>query len=525
MGSTADELRVQWSNPSDILSLLLLIGSDIVQKAIAQLIGYKIYLPGKEGLGLSIAPVAFSFGWVAYGFSNLLSAVGERTLMPTTDCPSIVVTCSNGFFRETRPWALGRLLRDHEAKFEVDPKPQKEGGRAESLRVDIFELGRTSSPSRDFAWWLGWATIAAQIGIAIPPWVLYDDWGIMMITLSGNLLAAITCALPQWVEEKWAGRTLEADKVTCLTRGNGHLHIMVFVGGKGSWDLETLATGISVPRPETRWISLGLAILWTFLLISVSGLKEHAWFLVSIGGIGMLQNVFAAGTYRKPSASNFHITKFSRAPTIIGKRERYEDDEDANVNLDQDLENLADISRWAPKKSKTMSSLLQDPSLPPPEATTMPRWLSSMSKDDGVPDWLEPIKPAHIDAATDSGQSLSESHKLTTRMCFGPRDIEKDDVIYASNVHGALMELEKWVPTAGLAMVQIFFPAGLKYEDGSIRDNVHKKFWQKAYCTKSVRKSAEEKRREEERKIQKEEENRRKRKKSGKNIPSSHVEV
>jgi hypothetical protein len=53
-----------------------------------------------------------------------------------------------------------------------------------------------------------------------------------------------------------------------------------------------------------------------------------------------------------------------------------------------------------------------------------------------------------------------------------------------------LIELDKWVPTAGLAMVQIFSPAGLKYADESIRDNVHKKFWQKAYHTKSVRKRA-----------------------------------
>jgi len=146
----------------------------------------------------------------------------------------------------------------------------------------------------------------------IPFHNIYDDWGIMMVVLSGNLLAAITCALPQWAQEKWASRKLKVDKVTCLTHGNGHLHIMVFIGSKDSWDLESLATGISVPRPETRWISLALAILWTCLLISVSGLKEHTWFLVGIGGIRMLQNVFAAGKSRKPSASNFYITKLPR---------------------------------------------------------------------------------------------------------------------------------------------------------------------------------------------------------------------
>jgi hypothetical protein len=300
---------------------------------------------------------------------------------------------------------------------------------------------------------------------------------------------------------------------------------MVFIGSKGSWDLEKLATGISVPRPETRWIALVLAILWTGLLISVSGLKEHAWFLVGIGGIGMLQNVFAAGTYRKPSASNFHITKFSRASTIIGERESYEDDEDANVNPEEDLKNLADISKWAPEKPKTMSPMPQGTNLPPPEATPMPRWLSSMSKDDGVPEWLEPIKPKRADAATHGGQSPFELSTFTIPMCFGPRETEKDNVIYASNVHGALIELEKWVPTAGLAMVQVFFPAGLKYNSESIRDNVHKKFWQKAYRTKSVRKRAEEKRRGEERKEKEEEDKRRKQKNLGGNTTVSYIDV
>jgi len=110
-------------------------------------------------------------------------------------------------------------------------------------------------------------------------------------------------------------------------------------------------------------------------------------------------------------------------------------------------------------------------------------------------------------------------------MCFGPRDIKKDDVIYASNIHGTLMELEKWVPTTGLAMVQIFFPAGLEYKDETIRDNVHKKFWRKTYHTKSVRNRAEKKRREEEGKKREDEQKRREREKLRSNKTLSHTEV
>lgn len=295
MNSPIEEVSRQWGNPTDILTLLLLIGGNIVQMAIAQLSGYKIRIPGKGNLHLSIAPVAFSFGCVAYGFSNLLSAIGENNLMPTSEFPSLLVNCANAFARETRSWLLSRILRDHEARFGLDHRPLEDGGRAESMRIDIFYLGQPSGPSLDYVWWCGWVAIALQIGVALVPNILYRDWGILMVVLAGNLLSAITCALPQWSQEKWAGRKLEVDKITCLTRGNGNAHIMVFIGSKGSWDLENLSTATARTRPETRWISIILAILWTCFVINVSGLKVHAWFLVASGTLGMLQNVFAAG--------------------------------------------------------------------------------------------------------------------------------------------------------------------------------------------------------------------------------------
>ena len=460
----AGNLRSQWSNPGDFLGLLLLIGGDIVQKAIAQLVGYTIKPFGKNGPSIGITPVAFSFGWVAYGFTSLLSVVGEKTLMPPAEFPLIVVNCANAFSRENRSWALGRLLRDHETRHEVDSSNPPHGqlpstspkGRAESIRIDIFELGGPSKPSLDLVWWLGWATIVAQNCIACIPWILYGNWGIMMVTLCGNFLASATCALPQWRQEKWAGATLDSDNVTCLTRGNGHFHIMVFIGRKGSWNFETLATANSRPRPETPVISLVLALLWTCLLLSVSGLKEHTWYLVGIGGIGMLQNVYAAGKVRDPGTANFHLRKFNRMPTIIGKRQRFKDDVDSLVDLNDALADVADLSKWS--QSFERQAKLED--------IHMPKWLESMEREDGVPSWLEPLR------------------------------VDRNKI---ANTHGALKELEKWVPTAGLAMIQVFFPTTLRYKDENIRDNVHKKFWKRAYHTKGVRRRAEHKRREVER--------------------------
>ncbi|KAL7903650.1 hypothetical protein GGI35DRAFT_485191 [Trichoderma velutinum] len=143
---------------------------------------------------------------------------------------------------------------------------------------------------------------------------------------------------------------------------------MVFIGSNGSWDLETLATGVSVPRPETRW------------------------FLIGIGAIGMLQNVYAAGSSRKPSASGFNYDKFSRCLTIVGKRWKYTDDLDAEVNEDEDLRDLEDLDKWASQKQEEKApqqSFVQQQTVEVP----MPRWLNSTSKDDGIPDWIEPIKP------------------------------------------------------------------------------------------------------------------------------------
>ncbi|KAH6980668.1 hypothetical protein BKA56DRAFT_486084, partial [Ilyonectria sp. MPI-CAGE-AT-0026] len=439
--------------------LLLLICGDTVRKAIAQLIGYKLRLPGQfsRSSGVSISPVAFSFGWVAFGFSILLSAVGEMKLMLDNNSRVMVVNCSNGFAKQVSSWALGRLFRDHQSNHEVDPRPKEEGGRAESIRIDIFKLGPgpASRPTCDFVWWLGWSVVLLQLLISVVPWVLYGDWGVMFVTLGGNLLAAITCAMPQWIEEKWAARPLGRDKVTCLTSGNGGLHIMVFIGGQDSWDLEALATGTINPRRETRWITSALTALWCCLLVTVSGLQEHSWFLVGIGAIGMVQNAFAAGTPRSPGASNFHYTKFERAPTIIGVREYYKDDSDASVDMKGDLDQL--VNFISPSKSEdAMAESFYAP--------TAPKWTDSMSKEDGAPDWLDAIP-------------------------------KKNGIIHAVGVHGALMELEKWVPTAGLAMVQMFFPIGLRYMDESIRDNIHKKFWKRAYHTQLVRRKAEEKRR------------------------------
>ena len=322
----------------------------------------------KSIFAVPLTPVAFSFGWVAFSFTQLLAAFGDRRLMPLPERSAIIINCANAFQRDNNSWVLERLLRDHEARNPAE-------NAQISLRIDIFDIAPLRRPAVDRVWWLGWLTILTQIAIAIVPWVVSDDWGTMMVILSGTLLASITCSLPQWKDEKWACRTLEKDNVVCLTRGNGHKHIMVFIGRAGSPDLETQATAQGSPRRESPILMAGLTILWVCLLLSVSSLKNNAWYMVGIGGLGMLQNAYAAGTTRNLDTSGLQLKPFGRKATIVGRSLSFKDDENADVDIHQIDDDVKPLEDW----------------LVAPTSDQMPRWLETMNTTDGVPDWLEPV--------------------------------------------------------------------------------------------------------------------------------------
>lgn len=164
----------------------------------------------------------------------------------------------------------------------------------------------------------------------------------------------------------------------------------------------------------------------------------------------MLQNIYAAGAEREPNTSDFHLTEYSPMPTIIGKRRPVpEDDRDSFIPRDSTLEEVTVLSDWLNTKGDNK----------------IPEWLDSMDGNHGMPSRLIPV----------------------SKRTGGREQIE--------NVHGALMELERWVPTAGLAILQMFFPTGLSYKDESVKYNFHKKFWKKAYFVWKIRSKAEEKKR------------------------------
>ncbi|KAL9039865.1 MAG: hypothetical protein Q9180_002272 [Flavoplaca navasiana] len=408
---TTKEFADQWRNPSDILTLLLVIGGDVVQQAIAQLFGHYIQAH-HNGPRFYLTPVAFSFGWVGYAFSSLASVIGDKALMPSTpDCPSKIINCDTGYSRINRSWLLGRILRDCELEAEKDLALEYSDSvsvaRRISLRIDIFEVRENLQPHIDRVWLLGWLTIFVQAMVSIVPWARNGDWGICLITVMGSAFALLVGGLRQWNLEKWAGRRLTRlgdnkvkTKTVCLTRGNGHRYAMLLVGRGTAWDLEAMATAKPDPMPETPYMLGIMAVLWSCLLVAVSGLKRNTWFLVLIGAMGMVQNIYAGAAKRPPGALNMNIVPYLQRPTIVG------------LSFD---------------------------------------WPNDDETSDEEP--------------TDEGQQWRQP--LPGKLVPG--------------VRGAIREVEKIFPKAGVALMQEYFPAVVRYEPERYRTNVEKKFWKRAF--------------------------------------------
>ena len=315
------EVKSQWQNPGDILSLLLLIGGDVIQRAIAQLAGDS-QLP---------TPVVFSFGWVAYTFTSLLSAVGDKKLMPAApDVPSIVIGTSFGHARTNQSWILGRILRDYEAHWmpsnvrqELEAVLKKAQSPRAGLCVSVFEADPdrvAGQASRDLLWWMGYVVAIIQLMVAAIPWIIWNEWEIFLITAAGTVLAFTSASLPQWRLERWACRRY-ADSTVCLTKGNGAQHALVIKSTGQGLHLEDLASPSTAGTllATTGPVIMIITALWVCLLITVSGIHDHTWFLIAVGTLGMVYTVVVAGAPRKPEAFGIplkYVGVYARVKTM-----------------------------------------------------------------------------------------------------------------------------------------------------------------------------------------------------------------
>lgn len=246
------------------------------------------------------------------------------------DCKCKVIHSKSGYAKDNTSWIVGRIVRDFpywrhpdvtdklnevlnqkHAKLIKEGDPKAERPLMAGLVVSIYEPSKTIKAGRvksDLVYWIGVPVMMFQLGLAAIPCGLFGDWGIILITGCGIVLSISTGLLPQWAEEKWACRKNSKHSVI-LTRGNGAQHAIVIMGNGHGLYLEDLASGQSNARVETKiWtrFALGtLATLWIFLLITAAGQKANTWFLLAIGGSGILQNVYVAGAQRKPQ--NFGV--------------------------------------------------------------------------------------------------------------------------------------------------------------------------------------------------------------------------
>ncbi|KAI9691191.1 MAG: hypothetical protein M1822_008811 [Bathelium mastoideum] len=174
----------------------------------------------------------------------------------------------------------------------------------------------------------GIVTMLVQLVVAAIPFILHQDWAILLITGVGSILAITMGMLPQWRAERLPTRQ-KSGKNIALTSGNGARDIMVILGAHECLDLEELSAAESPrsPRPWEKFVNpsggsntsdslniengvqcmptAGLwskspSMCWLLLLITVGGLEADTWYLLAVGAIGMFQNAIIAAIDRSP---------------------------------------------------------------------------------------------------------------------------------------------------------------------------------------------------------------------------------
>lgn len=314
---TAGLFRKQFTNPSEIMNVMLLIGGDVIQKAILQLAGFSI-----------VTPVVFSFGWVTYAFNSM--ANGGKDLPDPDYAMTVIPVAPDAPPIQNQSFLLGRLLRDLERRVRKEAKSSSSGS---GLIVSVFEIDPAPrrghrcgplKPCKDLIWWSFLPFLVVQLAVAAVPVILTRNWSIMLIAASGNALALVSASLPTIRRNKYACRRRSGNPCV-LTRGPGSRYAFLILPNASRLQildgtvshmphLDDLAYGYT--KSQTSYLySVCLCLLWVVLLIAVGGLDDDTWYLFAVGALGMAHNVLVASIARDPESHGVPLKK-TRGPVF-----------------------------------------------------------------------------------------------------------------------------------------------------------------------------------------------------------------
>lgn len=323
MAATAsNEFRAQWTQPSDTFSVLLIVGGEVIQLALANL------------TGAVFTPIAFSFGWVAYAITAVLGAIGDNRLISCSPEISVkVFDLKTGYGRDNHSWLLGRFVKTYDTWMPAEVREIMDRHKKDSLEttgaaphlpswshsriglcVAVYTWsGKAGRPSLDYIWWSGLLVTVVQLGMAAIPLATQGNWAIILAAVTGTVLAYASASLPHWGREKYQARRQKKD--FAVTRGQGSQHVLIVMGAADSetneslgLDLADLAGGRSPEMQSTRIWTIVLAVLWVVFLITCTGIVSDTWYLLVVGGLGMMHNLIVAGVPRRPDAMGLPIT-------------------------------------------------------------------------------------------------------------------------------------------------------------------------------------------------------------------------
>ncbi|KAI1273771.1 hypothetical protein F5Y07DRAFT_391026 [Xylaria sp. FL0933] len=277
-------------NPGGVATVLMIIGGDIVQKALAQT------------TGCLYTPVCFSFRWVAYAFIALVGVLGDGKLLPPPDYAIKVFNLGSGYCRDNKNWILGRIFRDIETYMSRE-EPMPYGG----IRISVWEA--TENLHRH--------TQHSQSSIA------------NFALASGNGSKDVVIILGK-------GSCLDKKPLATGNRGNS-----LYMTNQASFQspgrvrpvyyliIDRTGNRMTSARviwglPSGFWITLCICVVqslaWLVILITAA-LAENTWFPILAGVIGTFQNACLAAIERPPKRRNLplqHVETIMRQKFMDG---------------------------------------------------------------------------------------------------------------------------------------------------------------------------------------------------------------